>query len=66
MEFPIEFPRDRNVAFNAQIIPKHQSRFSGFDDKIISMDALGIITRDIQDHLQEIYGVEVSTDLFQW
>jgi len=48
------------------IIPTHQSRFSGFDDKIISMDALLIIARDIQDHLQEIYGAEVSVDLFQW
>jgi putative transposase len=62
-ELPIEVPRDRNGAFNPQIIPKHQTRFSGFDDKIISMYARGMTTRDIQDHLQEIYGVEVSADL---
>lgn len=62
-EIPIEVPRDRNGAFNPQIIPKHQTRFSGFDDKIISMYARGMTTRDIQDHLQEIYGVEVSADL---
>ena len=62
-EMPIEVPRDRNGDFNPQIIPKHQTRFSGFDDKIISMYARGMTTRDIQDHLQEIYGVEVSPDL---
>lgn len=62
-EIPIEVPRDRNGVFNPQIIPKHQTRFSGFDDKIISMYARGMTTRDIQDHLQEIYGVEVSADL---
>lgn len=62
-EIPIEVPRDRNGDFKPQIIPKHQTRFSGFDDKIISMYAHGMTTRDIQDHLQEIYGVEVSADL---
>jgi putative transposase len=62
-EIPIEVPRDRNGAFNPQIISKHQIRFSGFDDKIISIYARGMTTRDIQDHLQEIYGVEVSADL---
>jgi putative transposase len=56
-------PRDRNGDFNPQIIPKHQTRFDGFDDKIISMYARGMTTRDIQDHLQEIYGVEISADL---
>lgn len=60
---PIEIPRDRNGEFNPQIVPKHQTRFNGFDDKIISMYARGMTTRDIQDHLQEIYGVEVSPDL---
>ncbi len=62
-EIPIEVPRDRNGDFNPQIIPKHQTRFDGFDDKIISMYARGMTTRDIQDHLQEIYGVEISADL---
>jgi len=62
-EIPIEVPRDRNGDFNPQIIPKHQARFDGFDDKIISMYARGMTTRDIQDHLQEIYGVEISADL---
>lgn len=62
-EIPIEVPRDRKGDFDPQIIPKHQTRFSGFDDKIISMYARGMTTRDIQDHLHEIYNVEVSADL---
>jgi putative transposase len=62
-EIPIEVPRDRNGAFQPQIIKKNQTRFDGFDDKIISMYARGMTTRDIQAHLQEIYGVEVSADL---
>jgi len=62
-EVSIEVPRDRNGAFEPQIIQKHQTRFNGFDDKIISMYARGMTTRDIQAHLQEIYGVEISADL---
>jgi putative transposase len=62
-EIPIEVPRDRNGEFNPQIVKKHQSRFDGFDEKIISMYARGMTTRDIQAHLQDIYGVEVSPDL---
>lgn len=62
-EVPIETPRDRNGSYEPQIIKKHQRRFDGFDDKIISMYARGMTTRDIQDHLQDIYGVEVSADL---
>ncbi len=62
-EIEIEIPRDRNGEFNPQIIKKHQKRFDMFDDKIISMYARGMTTRDIQGHLEEIYGVEVSPDL---
>jgi len=62
-EIPIEVPRDRKGDFNPRIIQKHQTRFDGFDDKIISMYARGMTTRDIQDHLKEIYGVEISADL---
>ena len=62
-ELPIEVPRDRNGDFSPQIIKKNQSRFNGFDDKIISMYSRGMTTRDIQDHLKDIYGVEVSPDL---
>ena len=45
------------------MIPKHQRRFDGFDEKILSMYARGMTTRDIQGHLEEIYGVEVSPTL---
>jgi len=53
----------RNGEFSPQIIPKHQTRFEGFDDKIISLYARGMNTRDIQAQLQELYGVEVSATL---
>lgn len=59
----IEVPRDRNGDFEPKIVKKHQRRFEGFDDKIISMYARGMTNRDIQSHLEEIYGVEVSPDL---
>jgi putative transposase len=59
----INVPRDRNSEFEPQIVKKHQRRFEGFDDKIISMYAHGMTTRDIQRHLMDIYGVEVSPDL---
>jgi putative transposase len=60
---PIEVPRDRNGTFEPQIIEKHQTRFTGFDDKIISLYARGLSTREIQQHLEEIYQVEVSPAL---
>jgi putative transposase len=59
----IEVPRDRISTFEPQILPKHQTRFTGFDDKIVSMYARGMTTRDIEGHLKEIYGVEVSAGL---
>jgi len=59
-EVELETPRDRNGTFEPQIVAKHQTRFTGFDDKIVSMYARGMTTREIQGHLQEIYGVEVS------
>ena len=62
-EIELAVPRDRNSTFEPQIVPKHQTRFDGFDDKILSMYARGMTTRDIQGHLQEIYGVEVSPGL---
>src|SRR5678809_1275977 len=60
---PIEVPRDRNGTFEPQIIEKHQTRFTGFDDNIISLYARGLSTREIQQNLEEIYHVEVSPAL---
>src|SRR5206468_3648554 len=62
-EAEIEVPRDRNGTFTPQIVPPHQRRFTGFDDKILSMYARGMSTREIQGHLEEIYQVEVSPSL---
>ena len=62
-EVDLETPRDRNGTFEPKIVAKHQTRFTGFDEKILSMYARGMSTRDIQGHLQEIYGVEVSPAL---
>src|SRR5213075_2798624 len=62
-EIDLDTPRDRNGTFEPKIVAKHQTRFTGFDDKILSMYARGMTTREIQAHLQEIYGVEVSPTL---
>ena len=56
----IEVPRDRNSEFEPQLVKKNQTRFDGLDEKIISLYARGMTTREIQGHLEEIYGVEVS------
>ena len=60
---PIEVPRDRQGEFEPQFIPKRQTRFDGFDDKIIALYARGLTVREIQGHLQEMYGIEVSPGL---
>jgi len=62
-EMRINVPRDRNSEFEPQLVKKGQTRFNGFDDKILSLYARGMTTREIQGHLEEIYGVEVSPDL---
>lgn len=62
-EFPIEIPRDRQGSFEPQLIPKHQTRWSGFDEKILSLYARGMTVREIQSHLEEMYGTEVSPTL---
>jgi len=59
----IEVPRDRAGSIEPQLIPKHERRFAGFDEKIVSMYARGMTVREIQAHLTEMYGVEVSPDL---
>jgi putative transposase len=60
---PLEVPRDRNASYEPKIIAKGQTRFAGFDDKIISLYARGMTTREIGQHLEEIYQVEVSPGL---
>jgi putative transposase len=62
-ELPIEIPRDRNGSFEPQLIPKHQTRWNGFDEKILSLYARGMTVREIQGHLEEMYGAEVSPTL---
>ena len=62
-EIPIEVPRDRNGSFEPVIVPKGDTHFDGFDDKILSMYARGMTVRDIQGHLHELYGTEVSPSL---
>jgi putative transposase len=59
----ISVPRDRAATFEPKLVPKGQSRFDGFDDKILSLYARGMTVREIQGHLFELYRVEVSPDL---
>ena len=62
-ELPLDIPRDRQGAFEPQIVAKHQTRWTGFDDKIISLYSRGLSVREIQAHLEEMYGTEVSPSL---
>lgn len=62
-EIELETPRDRKGTYEPKIVAKGQTRFPGFDDKILSMYARGMSTREIQAHLEEIYAVEVSPAL---
>ena len=62
-ELELETPRDRKATFEPKIVVKGQTRWTGFDDKIISMYARGMTTREIQGHLEDIYGIEVSPTL---
>jgi putative transposase len=59
----LDIPRDRNGSFDPMLIAKYQRRFPEFDSKIISMYARGMTTREIQRHIEEIYGVEASPSL---
>jgi len=56
----LETPQDWNRSFEPKIVAKNQTRWTGFDDKILSLYARGMTTREIQGRLEEIYGVEVS------
>jgi transposase-like protein len=62
-ELPLDIPRDRQASFEPQLVAKHQTRWTGFDDKIISLYARGMTVREIQGHLEEMYGTEVSPAL---
>ena len=62
-EIEITVPRDRAGSFEPQLIAKGQTHFTGFDDKILSLYARGMTVREIQGHLAELYGAEVSPDL---
>ena len=62
-EIEIEVPRDRAGEFDPQLVKKRQRRLPGFDEKVIALYARGMTTREIQGHLQELYGVEVSPSL---
>ncbi len=59
----LAIPRDRQASFDPQLIAKYQRRFPGFDDKIVSMYARGMSTREITGHLRDLYGIDVSPDL---
>ena len=59
----LAIPRDRQGSFDPQLIGKYQRRFPGFDEKIISMYARGMSTREIAGHLRELYGIEASAEL---
>ena len=60
---PLNIPRDRLSTFEPQLVAKHQRRLPGFDDHVIGMYARGMTVREIQGHLLEIYGLEVSPQL---
>jgi transposase-like protein len=62
-EVKIDVPRDRNSSFEPKILPKRQKRIDGFDEKIISLYARGMTTRDIQNQVKDLYDVEVSANL---
>jgi putative transposase len=59
----VAIPRDRAGTFEPQLIPKHQRRLPGFDQKVLALYARGLTVREMQSHLAELYGVEVSPDL---
>ena len=59
----LEVPRDRQGSFEAQLVERYCRRLPGFDDKVISIYARGMTTREIQGHVEELYGVRVSPEL---
>jgi putative transposase len=59
----LEVPRDLQGTFDSQLIARYQRRFPGFDEKIVSMYAHGMSVREIQGHIRELYGLDISPDL---
>ena len=62
-EMPLSVPRDRDGSFEPELVKKGQTRIDGIDDKIIGLYAHGLTVRDIQAHLEDLYGLKVSPDL---
>lgn len=62
-EFQVDVPRDRNGEFEPKLIPKYQRDVSGIEEKVISLYARGMSTRDIHDQLQDLYGIELSAEM---
>ena len=62
-EFQIDVPRDRNGEFEPKLIPKYQRNISGIEEKVISLYARGMSTRDIHDQLNDLYGIELSAEM---
>ena len=62
-EVPISVPRDRDGSFEPELVKKGQTRIDGMDDKIIGLYAAGLTVRDIRAHLEDVYGLKVSSDL---
>jgi transposase-like protein len=62
-EIPIQIPRDRNGEFTPKIIPKYQRNVSGIEEKIISLYARGMSTRDIEEQIRELYDINISAEM---
>ena len=62
-EFQIDVPRDRNGEFEPKLIPKYQRDISGIEEKVISLYARGMSTRDFHDQLNDLYGIELSAEM---
>ena len=58
----LDIPRDRNSEYNPKVIPKHTKNISGLEEKIISLYARGMSTRDIHDQIKDLYGIEISAE----
>lgn len=59
----VKIPRDRNGEFEPEIIKKHETSVNGLEEQIIAMYAKGMSTRDIEDHMRDIYGIDVSAGM---